>query len=116
VGKVFGQAVEDAAGKGLGGVCEYTAKNLSFSLTAIHSGGAKYMKDTRTKLADLALDVPGLGDGAFYNTNSISNILFVGKGDAVYLLYFHDSSQELSQDDRLAKEKALAEVLLSHLP
>jgi hypothetical protein len=118
VSKVLGQAVEEATGKGLGGVCSFTTKDLSFDLTVVHSGGAKYMQDTRAKLGDLALDVAGLGDGAFYNTNSFINTLFVGKGDAVYLIDVMNgpSSQTLSPEDVQAKEKALAEVLLSHLP
>lgn len=117
VSKVFGQAVETVTGKGLGGVCAYNAKNLNFELTVVHSGGAKYMKDARTKLGDLALDLPSVGDGSFYNTNSFINTLFLGKGDAVYLIDVKNvpSNHEITPEDVRAKEKALAQQLISRL-
>lgn len=113
VSKVFGQAVDTVTGKGLGGVCDYTAKNLSFSLTVIHSGGTKYVNDTRTKLGSSALDVPGLGDEGLYNVNSYT--LFVRKGDSVYLITYYVSGVQLTDKDRLAKETALAQQLISRL-
>jgi len=114
VSKVLGQTVDEVTGKGLGGVCSYKTKDLSFDLTVSASGGIKYLQDTRAKIGDNALDVPGLGDGAFYNT--FSNTLFLRKGDAVYLFNLYDSSMQLSTEDVQAKQKALAEQLLSHLP
>lgn len=118
VGKVLGETVEDATPKGLGGVCSYTTKTLSVDLTVVTSGGTAYLQQTQAKIGDLALVVPGLGDEAFYNTNSFVNTLFVRKGDAVYLIDVMNqpSSQELSPEDVRAKEKALAEQLLSNLP
>jgi hypothetical protein len=117
VSQVLGQAVVAVTPKGLGGDCLYTAASLSFELTFFTSGGTQYMQDTRAKLGDLALDVPGLGDEAFYNTNSFVNTLMVRKGDAVYLVDVMNapSSQELSPDGVRAMEKALAEQLLSNL-
>jgi hypothetical protein len=117
VSKVFGQAVGEGVGKGLGGVCAYTAKDLTFEVTVIHTGGAKYIKDTRTKLGALALDLPGVGDGSFYNTNSFINTLFLGKGDAVYLIDVKNvpSNHEITPEDVRTKEKALAQQLLSRL-
>jgi len=113
VSKVLGQAVDAGTSKGLGGVCSYSTNNISIDLTVSHTGGIKFMQDTRAKLDQSALDVPGLGDEAFYNVNSYT--LFVRKGDAVYMFNYTDSSSQLTQEDRLAKEKALAEQLLSHL-
>lgn len=117
VSKVLGQAVDEATAKGLGGVCSYKTKTLSFDLTVFASGGTTYMQQVRAKIGDLALVVPGLGDEAFYNTNSFINTLLVRKGDAVYLIDVMNepSSQELSPEDVQAKEKALAEQLLSSL-
>jgi hypothetical protein len=112
VSKALALPVDEATSKGLGGVCSYTTKALSIDLTVIHTGGTKFMQDTRAKLGENALDVPGVGDEAFYNTNSYT--LFVRKGDALYMLFLVDSTQELTTVDRQAKEKALAEQLLSH--
>jgi hypothetical protein len=118
VSKVLAQAVVEVIPKDPRSDCLYKAKDSSFELTVVHSGGTKYMQQTRANLGDLALDVPGLGDGAFYNTNSFINILFVGKGDAVYLIDVKNvpSDHELVPEDVRAKEKALAELLFSHLP
>jgi hypothetical protein len=113
VSKVLGQPVDEAIGKGLGGVCSYKSKTLSIDLTVTHTGGTKFVQQTRAKLADSAIDVPGVGDEAFYNVNSYT--LFVRKGDAAYLFFLSDSSQQLSEQDRQAKEKALAGQLLSHV-
>jgi hypothetical protein len=113
VGKIFGQAVEAATGKGLGGVCEYTTKTLGFDLTVIHTGGVKYLKTTRASLAEMGLDVPGLGDEALYNTNS--STLLVRQGEATYLITYSDSSQQLTQEVKLAKEKAFAGQLFANL-
>jgi hypothetical protein len=117
VGKVLGATVETAVASGQGGVCTYTSANLSIDFTiAGHTGGAKAMGTTLANLGDLALVVPGLGDQAFYNTNS-ANALFVLKGDAEYLFGMSDVNyQPLDPAVVQATEKALAEQLLSHLP
>jgi hypothetical protein len=114
--KALGVPIDTAEEAGLGGVCTYTASTLKATLTVSHTGGIQYMKDTLTKLGDLALVVPGLGDQAFYNTNSFINELMVLKGDAVYLIDVSDSGQSLTPEVTQAKEKALAVQLLSHLP
>ena len=113
VSKVLGQAVEAVTGKGLGGVCTYDTKNSRFELTVTHSGGTQYMRGIRAKLGQSALDFPGLGDEAFYNPYSYT--LIVRKGDAAYLINFSDSSHQLSDKDKQAKQKALAELLMSSL-
>jgi thioredoxin 1 len=115
VSKALGVTVDTIESKGLGGVCSYKTKNLSIDLTVLHTGGIKYLNDTIAKIGDLALQVPGLGDQAFYNTNSIVNALFVRKGDAAYLISVNASGQTLTPPDVQAKEKALAVQLLSHL-
>jgi hypothetical protein len=115
VNKALGVTVDTIESKGLGGVCSYKTKNLSIDLTVLHTGGTKYLNDTIAKIGNLALLVPGLGDQAFYNTNSIVNALFLRKGDAVYLISVSASGQTLTPADLQAKEKALAVQLLSHL-
>ena len=117
VSKVLGTPVDTATGSGLGGVCTYTAKNLKIDFTvAGHTGGAKAMATTLARLGDIALVVPGLGDQAFYNTDS-ANGLFVLKGDAEYLFNMSDVTyQPLDPNVVQATEKALAVQLLSHLP
>ena len=69
------------------------------------------MAITRTRLAEMALDVPGLGDEAFYNVNS--STLFVRKGDAMYVMSYLDSM--VTQEDKIVKETILAGLLLSRL-
>ena len=118
VGTVLTEAVVEATGQGLGSGCSYATQNLRFDLTVSQTGGISYLQGVRTNIGDLALVVPGLGDEAFYNTNSFINTLMLRKGDTAYLFSVMNapSSQELSPEDVQAKEKALAELLLSHLP
>jgi hypothetical protein len=117
VGKVFGQVVLEVTPKDPRSDCLYKSKDLTFEVTVFRTGGAKYIKDTKTKLGALALDLPGVGDGSFYNTNSFINTLFLGKGDAAYLIDVKKvaSSPEITPEDVRAKEKALALQLLSKL-
>ena len=115
VSKVLGEAVLTAEGSGLGGVCTYKTSNLGIDFTLSNTGGIKAMNTTLTNLGDLALVVAGLGDQAFYNTNSAS-ALFVLKGDAEYLFQMSDLNyQPLDPAYIQATEKALAERLLSKL-
>lgn len=113
VAKVLGQAVEGVTAEGLGGVCSYKSEKLSIDLTVLHSGGTQYLHSVRTKLGADALDVPGLGDEAFFNPNAYA--LLVRKGDAGYLISMNGSAAGLTDTDRQVREKALAEQLLSHL-
>jgi hypothetical protein len=117
VSKVLAKPVDTTTGSGLGGVCTYIAKNLKIDFTvAGHTGGIKAMASTFASLGNLALVVPGLGDQAFYNTNS-AYALFVLKGDAEYMFGMSDLTyQPLDPAFVQATEKALAVQLLSHLP
>lgn len=117
VSKALGMPVDSATSSGLGGVCTYIASNLKIELTTTgQTGGQAAMATTLSNLGNLALLVPGLGDQAFYNTNS-ANALFLLKGDAEYLFGISDVNyQPLDPADVQAKEKALAEKLLSILP
>ncbi len=117
VSKVLGVPVLTAELSGLGGVCTYTTSNLKIDFTTTgYTGGAKAMSTTLANLGELALVVPGLGDQAFYNTNSAS-ALFVLKGDAEYLFSMSDLNyQELDPAVVQATEKALAEKMLANLP
>lgn len=117
VSQVLGAPVDTAVSSGLGGVCSYTSKNLKIDFTfAGSSGGKQAMSTTLANLGDLALLVPGLGDQAFYNTNS-ADALFVLKGDAEYMFGMSDTTfQPLDPAMVQATEKALALQLLSKLP
>jgi hypothetical protein len=117
VSQVLGTPVDTAVSSGLGGVCSYTSKNLKIDFTiAGHTGGKQAMTTTLASLGDLALLVPGLGDQAFYNTNS-ANGLFVLKGDAEYLFSMSDVTyQPLDPTVVQSTEKALAVQLLGKLP
>jgi hypothetical protein len=111
VNKVLGHTFEPVAGNGQYGLCAYTFQLSRVDLTITNTGGTQYMKINRTQLAEMALDVPGLGDEAFFNVNS--STLFVRKGDAMYLLSYLDSM--VTQDDKIAKDTILAGLLLSRL-
>jgi hypothetical protein len=114
VGGVLGLTVDSATSSGLGGVCTYIASNLSFDLTVSNTGGIQFMQQTLTNLGDLALLVPGLGDQAFFNTNTAT--LFVLKGDAVYLFNISDSNYQMTQEAKQPLQKGLAEKLVNKLP
>lgn len=111
VNKVLGHTFEPVTGNGKYGVCAYTFQLSRVDLTISNTGGTSSMKITRTRLAEMALDVPRLGDEAFYNVNS--STLFVRKGDAEYALSYLDSM--VTQEDKIAKEKVLAGLLLGRL-
>jgi hypothetical protein len=111
VNKVLGQTFAPVAGTGQYGVCAYTFQLARIDLTISNTDGIQFMKTTRAKLAEMAIDVPGLGDEGLYNINS--STLFVRKGEAVYLLSYLDSM--VTQEDKIAKEKVLAGLLLSRI-
>jgi Protein of unknown function (DUF3558) len=117
VSKILGQAVDEVKGTGVKGEgCTYKTKNYQAVLTISWTAGAKYIQQARAKVGEVALDVPGVGDQAFYNTGEVSETLFVGKGDTVFLFkLLADSTLGLAQADRIAMEKALATQALSHL-
>ena len=122
VSKVLAQAVEEVRDPVHDGtLCEYQTKSLILVLAVPKvpgETGVQYMQRVRAGLGQSALDVPGLGDEAFYNILTSHAILRVRKGDSVYSFGLKGVSpaDTLSLEDAKAKEKALAELLLSHLP
>jgi hypothetical protein len=114
VNQVLGQPVDAGVSKGLGGVCTYTTKDASIDLTVTHSGGAKYLEGIKATVGDTIFVVTGVGDEAYYNTNS-STLVF-RKADAAYLISYADLSHSLTDEDKQAKQKALAVQMLTHLP
>jgi len=122
VSKVLAQAVEEVRDPVHDGtLCEYQTKSLILVLAVPKvpgETGVQYMQRVRAGLGQSALDVPGLGDEALYNILTSHAILRVRKGDSVYSFGLKGVSpaDTLSLEDVKAKEKALAELLLSHLP
>jgi hypothetical protein len=114
VSQVLGVTVDASTLTGLGGVCTYTTKDVTIDLTVIHTGGAKYLEDLKAKVGDTILAMDGVGDAAVYNTFASS--LIFSKGDAVYLIGYADLSHSLTDEDKQAKQKALAIQMLTHLP
>jgi hypothetical protein len=114
VSSVLGKPVDSATSSGLGGVCTYIASNLRFDLTVSNTGGTTYLQQTLANLGENALLVPGLGDEAFFNTNSAT--LLVRKGDAAYLFNLSDSNYQLADVDKQTLQKSLAEKLIANLP
>jgi hypothetical protein len=126
VGKVLAQAVDEVRDPSpTHTLCVYQTKNLILELTFIHQFGGflnsvKFMQGTKTNnIGDSPLDVPGLGDEAFYHGASAYRMLFVRKGDTVYTFGVRNvtADQSLSSPENAqAMEKALAELLISRLP
>jgi hypothetical protein len=114
VSQVLGVTVDAGTLTGLGGVCTYTTKDASIDLTVTHTGGAKYLEGIKATVGDTIFVVTGVGDEAYYNTNS-STLVF-RKGDAAYLISYADLSHSLTDEDKQAKQKALAVQMLTHLP
>ena len=111
VSKVLAVAVDPGTSSGLGGVCTYVSANLKIDLTVTHSGGTQYLANVLANLGNLAVTVPGLGDQAFFNTNS----LLVRKGEVAFIFSITDTSYSLQMPDLQAKEQALAEQMFTHL-
>ena len=111
VNKVLGQTFVPDEGTGQYGRCAYTFQLSGIDLLISNTGGTKNMKINRTSLAELAVDVPGLGDEAFFNVGS--STLFFRKGDAMYALSYLNS--RVTQEDKIAKDTILARLLLSRL-
>ena len=126
VSKVLGEAVVDARDPSKKGIlCVYQTKNLILEMNTLHAFGGwgnsvEYMKQTRVDgVGEPALDVPGLGDEAFYHGGAAYRLLLVRKGETVYSIGVRNvtADQSLSSPDNAqAMEKALSELLLSHLP
>ena len=121
VSKVLAQAVEEVRDPvHNGSICEYQTKNLILVLAVANVPGVPGVQTMQRVLASLGggVDVPGLGDEAFYSLLNSHAILSVRKGDSVYSFTLKGVSpaDTLSLEDAKAKEKALAELLLSHLP
>jgi hypothetical protein len=77
----------------------------------------QYMQNIRSINSDGAT-IPELGNDAFNNASPAYPILFVRKGNSVYTFGVRSvtADQSLSSPDNAqALEKALAELLLSHL-
>src|SRR5450759_3206664 len=122
VSKVLAQAVEEVRDPVHDGtLCEYQTKNLILQLAVPKVPGltgVQYMQNRRALLGQSVLDVPGLGDEAFYALLTSHAILRVRKGDSVYSfgLQYVSPADTLSLEDAQTKEKSLAELLLSRLP
>jgi predicted small secreted protein len=126
VSKVLGEAVVDTRDPSKKGIlCVYQTKNLILEMNTLHAFGGwgnsvEYMKQTRVDgVGEPALDVLGLGDEAFYHGSAAYRLLLVRKGETVYSTGVRNvtADQSLSSPDNAqAMEKALAELVLSHLP
>ena len=126
VGKLLGEAVVDLRDPTKHGtLCVYQTQNFILELSFIHDFGGwgnsvNYMKSTRTNGVGVTpLDVPALGDEAFYHGGAAYRMLFVRKGYTVYTFGVRNvtADQSLSSPDNAqATEKALADLLLPRLP
>jgi hypothetical protein len=126
VSKVLGEAVVDARDPSKKGIiCVYQTKNLILEMNTLHTFGGwgnsvEYMKQTRVNsVGEPALDVPGLGDEAFYHGSAAYRLLLVRKGETVYSIGVRNVTADQSLSSPVsaqAMEKALAELVLSHLP
>jgi hypothetical protein len=126
VGTALGEPVVDLRDPAKdGSLCVYQTQNLILELSIIKKFGGlgdsvQYMQGTRTSgVGDAPVEVPGLGDEAFYHGSSLYRILLVRKGATVYSFGVRNvtADQSLSSPaNAQAMEKALAELLLPRLP
>jgi hypothetical protein len=126
VGTILAEAVVEVRDPSKNGyLCVYQTKNLILELGFNTKFGGfidsvNYMQATRTNnIGDAPLDVPGLGDEAFYHGSSAYRILFVRMGATVYTFGVRNvtADQSLSSPENAqAMEKAIAELLFTHLP
>ena len=125
IGTILGEAVVEVRNPDKKGIiCVYQTKNLILELNTLHAFGGwgnsvEYMKQTRVDgVGEPALDVPGLGDEAFYHGSAAYRLLLVRKGDTVYSLGVRNvtADQSISSPDNAqALEKAVAGLVLSRL-
>jgi hypothetical protein len=126
VGKVLGEPVVEVRDPAKdGSLCVYQTQNLILEVLFIHKFGGyvdsvQYMQATRTSgIGEAPVDVPGLGDEAFYHGSSAYRILLVRKGDTVYSFGLRNvtADQSLSSPaNAQPMEKAIADLLLPRLP
>ncbi len=120
VSKVLEVPVVDMTGSTDAGSskCQYTTADFEAEIDAIyHVKSTKFIDSALANLGDSALVVSGLGDRAFYNASPDNTVLFVLKGET-YLNFsmLNSTVNELTPDEKQAKEKALAVLALSQLP
>ena len=79
-----------------------------------------YMKQVHADgLGDTPVDVPGLGDEAFYHGKLTYRILFVRKGAIVYTFGVRKVTAEqsiASPDNAQELEKSVADLLMTRIP
>jgi len=128
VGRILAEAVVEVRDPAKdGSLCVYQTQNLILELnTQTKFGGfgdsVNFMKQLRANFADSGdtpLDVPGLGDEAFYHgAADFIRSLLVRKGDTVYSFGLRNITmdQSLSSPANVEElEKSLAELVLSRL-
>jgi hypothetical protein len=116
IGQALGIEPASIQQNSIGKVCTYSDSNMIVTLSYLASGGNQAMISTHNNLGSAGVDVPGLGDQAFYNSNS-SNALYVLKGDAEYVFLVSNLNDEkLDPGVVRGVEKSLAEILISKLP
>jgi hypothetical protein len=126
MGKALGEAVVDLRDPTKNGtLCVYQTQNLILELTFLHTfagyaNSVDYMQKVHTDgLGDTPVDVPGLGDEAFYHGNATYRMLFVRKGDTVYTFGVRKVTADqsiASPDNAEALEKSIADLLMTRLP
>lgn len=126
VGTILGEAVVDSRVPSAdGSVCEYQTNSMILELTTIHNFGGfgdsvQYMESIRTNgIGDAVVDVPGLGDEAFFHGSAAYRILQVRKGDTSYGFGVRNAASDQSissPENAQALEKAMADLFFSRLP
>ena len=125
-GTVMGEAVVEVRDPVKdGSLCVYQTQNLILELSILHKFGGytdsvTYMQATRTNnIGDAPVEVPGLGDEAFYHGSAAYRLLLVRKGATVYSFGVRNvtADQSLSSPaNSQSLEKSIAELLVPRLP
>lgn len=129
VGTILGEAVVEVRDPAKdGSLCVYQTKNLILELNTQQVFGGfvdsvNFMKQIRANdiaSGDTPLDVPGLGDEAFYHGGSgYVRVLLVRKGAIVYSFGLRNVTTDYSlssPDNAQVLEKTLADLLFTRVP
>ncbi len=129
VGKILGEPVVEVRDPAKdGSLCVYQTQNLilEFNTQRVFGGfgdSVAFIKQLRAigiESGDTPLDVPGLGDEAFYKGGSgLIRVLMIRKGAVVYSFGLRNvtTDQSLSSPANVeAVEKSLADLLMSRTP
>jgi len=123
IGTVLGEAVvtDSEVVEGPFTRCEYKTDSWNFNLTFDHGtgSGASFMEIYRNTFGDKAITIPGLGDDAIGVSSDASYLdIYLIQGNSKIIMDLSKVKMVVggTPPNPEEKEKALTELLFSHLP